>query len=354
MSNLPAVRGSNGELVTYNLPDVMQIATMLVESRLLPEQIKTPQQAAIIILKGLELGLMPLQATEEIFVVNGKPSLGTKLMVSLWRRAGHDYRIVERNAERVTIRFMLKGGQVYDHTLTMAEVSQAKWDQSYDRDKKAWVPKPTWKQMPAIMLTYRCFSTGIRMLDPSVLQSLRTQDEAHDAISPDQGLGDDDVIDGIAHDIPEDGGGQGGVQNLTKSETSGTQQGADAKTEPLSRPYPPDMVIAKVKDLAANGSQEPADQKTRGAVVGALEALFEGDPAEIKTAKRHGLLRAFFDTDTSKTLTEGQCQALAAWSREKLVEDGQTIYAPSVFAAKEAAAIITLRDETMGQERMFA
>ena len=362
MSNLPAVRGSNGELVTYSLPDVMQIAALLFESGLVPTQIKSAKQVAIIILKGLELGLMPFQATEEIFVVNGKPSLGTKLMVSLWRRAGHDYRVTERTKESVTIRFMLKGGQVYDHTLTMAEVSQARWDQTYERADKddpkkggQWVPKPTWKQMPTIMLTYRCFSTGIRMLDPSVLQSLRTADEAHDVAEPDSAFGNaaadkDDVIDGVARVIPDD---EPGEQNVTGNETSGTQGEGTTKTGPLLRPYPPDVVIRKIKDLAANSSQEPADQKTRGAVVGAMEALFEGEAAEIKTAKRHGLLRAFFGLDTSKTLTEGQCQALFAWSREKLDEEGRTVYAPSVFAAKEAAAIITLRDKAAGQQELF-
>jgi hypothetical protein len=358
-SNLPAVRGSNGELVTYSLPDVLQIANMLVESKLLPVQIKTPQQAAIIILKGLELGLMPLQATEDIFVVNGKPSLGTKLMVSLWRRAGHDYRILERNADHVTIQFKLRGGQVYDHTLTMEEAVQAKWDIAYDQETKQWKPKPLWKQIPAIMLTYRCFSTGIRMLDPSVLQSLRTQDEAHDVVSPDLSP-EDDVVDGVAHEIADDDDGQGGVQNLHGNGTTSTH-GIGTRIGPLLRPYPPDVVIEKIKSLATNGSQEPAEQKARGAVVGALEALFEGETGEIKTAKRHGLLRSFFGTDTSKTLTEGQCQALFSWSREKLDEEGCTIYAPSVFAAKEAAAIIALRDEAAeysgeaaGQERMFA
>lgn len=50
-------------------------AQKLIDSKLLPENIKTPEQALIIIQKGKELGFKVMQAFDSIDVIMGKPSL---------------------------------------------------------------------------------------------------------------------------------------------------------------------------------------------------------------------------------------------------------------------------------------
>ena len=356
MSNLPAVRGSNGELVTYSLPDVIQIAGMMVTSGLVPDSVKTPAAAAVIILKGLELGLMPFQSLEDVYVVNGKASLSTKLMVSLWLKRGHNYTVLERSAEKVCIRFELKNGVAHELTMTIAEAQLARWDCNWNREKKQWDPKPTWKGMPATMLTYRCLSTGIRLYDPSVLQGTRTQDEASDTLDPerdDTALGDHagEVVDGVVTELdPQNPTDQApGEQNLHESGTSSAQ--GKHTVGPLLRPYPPDVVIHKLR-LAnpPEGKETPvADAKLRGLVAGAIEDLFEDDAPEIKTGKRRGILLSAYETDTTKTLTKPQCMALLGWCREKIEEEGQVMYVPSGYAVAEAASILAERDEAAGQ-----
>ena len=362
MSNLPAVRGTNGELVTYSLPDVIQIAGMMVTSGLVPDSVKTPAAAAVIILKGLELGLMPFQSLEDVYVVNGKASLSTKLMVSLWLKRGHNYTVLERTTEKVRIRFELKTGVAHELTMTMAEAQLARWDCNWDKETKQWKPKPTWKGMPAMMLTYRCLSTGIRLYDPSVLQGTRTKDEASDTIDPDHddtALGEHtgEVVDGVVTELdPQDPTGQAptdqapGVQGIQESGTSRAQVKKHT-VGPLLRPFPPSVVIQKLR-LAnpPEGTQAPvADAKLQGLVAGAIEDLFETDTQEIKTGKRRGILLSAYGTDTTKTLTKAQCTALLGWSREKIEEEGQVMYVPSGYAVKEAAAILAERDADAGQ-----
>jgi hypothetical protein len=146
------------------------------------------------------------------------------------------------------------------------------------------------------------------------------------------------------------------VQDVTKSETSSTQPAPKAPQpepeEPKERPYPPEFVVKKVQKAFqeyAEGGDGPAAKGIMGAVVGCLDGLFEEEPKEIQTAKRHGLLRAFFGINSSKDLTEAQCKALLRWASEKITENGTTIYAPAPYAVKEAAEIIKARDVAAGQ-----
>jgi len=161
-----------------SLAEIKERTALVLKSGLLPASVKTVEQAAVIALKGQELGIGMMQAFEEIYIVAGKPALGTKLLSALYLNAGHIYDIVERNTERVVIDFRRAGGKTYRHTLTMAEVHTARWNANWDREKKAWAEKPTWKSMPIIMLTYRALSTGIRVVAPECLYRMMTQDEA--------------------------------------------------------------------------------------------------------------------------------------------------------------------------------
>jgi len=167
-------------LVVQNLSlsQINERVALVLKSGLLPKSVETVEQAAVIALKGQELGIGMMQAFEEIYVVAGKPALGTKLLAALYLNAGHIYDIIERTPAQVVIDFKRTNGQTYRHTLTMAEVHEAHWDVNWNREKKAWLEKPTWRSMPLIMLTYRALSTGIRVVAPECLYRMMTQDEA--------------------------------------------------------------------------------------------------------------------------------------------------------------------------------
>jgi hypothetical protein len=189
-----------------SLDDLLKRGELLIKSGLAPAGIDSPAKAAIIMLKGQELGLQPMQALSDIYVVNGTPSLGTKLMCALYKRAGHSYEITERTADHVTVLFKLKDGSVYRHTVTMAEAEKAKWPYSWDKEKNAWKPKHTWTGMPMVMLTYRCLSTGIRTIAPEILHGMLHQDEAEDALGLEPEMAEaDDVVESTARVVEDPG-----------------------------------------------------------------------------------------------------------------------------------------------------
>ena len=185
MASLPAVRResrvAHGGLVPRNLVELMELAQMAIKSGLLPASIKTPEQAALIAIKGRELGITFMQSFESLFVVYGRVGMDTKLMASLLKRAGHEYRVIERTPARAVIDLYLKGSlEPRRFEMTMEEAEAARWHMEYDKEKKEWRQKNTWRTMPARMLMYRCLSSAIRLLAPDCLFGMHTTDEIED------------------------------------------------------------------------------------------------------------------------------------------------------------------------------
>jgi len=157
----------------------------------------------------------------------------------------------------------------------------------------------------------------------------------------------DAVIEGEAEEQEPEDVIEGEVEEQEPEDAKDDQE-ADTSDQ---RPYPIDVVCQKVRDIAKQiqDGDKPVEEGTRGSVCGVLEALFEGSTKEIKTANRHGLLRFFWDVDSSYKLTQGQAVAMRVWAAERIKENGKTSYAPLKEAAQEAMAIINLRTHLEGQ-----
>jgi len=118
-----------------------------------------------------------------------------------------------------------------------------------------------------------------------------------------------------------------------------------------TRPYPPETLKAGMTQRAEKAAAMVATDGHRGAMVGAVEALFSGDSKEIATGKRHMVLKYLFGKDSSKELTGGQVHAVLGWAQEKIVESGE--YAPDPVAAQEAALIVKAVDVAAGQTSLL-
>ena len=79
------------------------LGATLIASGLLPDTIKRPEQAVLVILKGQELDLPPVYALSHLVVVKGKPTMSAELMRALVQRAGHKIRIVETTRNRAVV-----------------------------------------------------------------------------------------------------------------------------------------------------------------------------------------------------------------------------------------------------------
>lgn len=79
--------GSNGLQLT-SLQGMTQFAKVALQSGLVPQSFKSPEAVVIAFQAGFELGLMPLQSLQSIYVVGGKPTLYGKAIPGLVWKSG--------------------------------------------------------------------------------------------------------------------------------------------------------------------------------------------------------------------------------------------------------------------------
>lgn len=197
MAQLPAVRQQT--TVATQGDNLLEQAQMLVKSGLLPAGIKTPEQAAAIILKGRELGIGPLAALEHVYVVKQRTGLDGQLVQALLRRDGHHYVIDEESMDRCRMRFWRKGEthEGYPVEVTWTEAQAAGWNMEPEYDdkggKKGMREKHTWKTQRATMLMWRCLAKGARRYCADSLLNTATLPELGIDPEVDQ---DAEIVDG--------------------------------------------------------------------------------------------------------------------------------------------------------------
>ncbi len=222
-----------------SLDGMLQMAQTIHKSGLLPISVKTPEAALVIMLKGRELGLSALQSFSDIYVVNGQPSLSTKLMAALFEARGHRYEKVESTADICVVRLHLRDGRKITHQITRKEAELAHWHENWDYKTKKWKSKHTWKGMPRLMLFYRTLSHAIRMYAPACLFGMLTQDEAVDA-------SDSDILNGWGGETVN------GVATVLESKAEGEEW-------PTDTPEPPEASDA---DAEPHWSENPEAQRS--------------------------------------------------------------------------------------------
>lgn len=139
--------------------------TQAIRSGMLPAGIKSPEAAAIVILKGRELGLPFMTSVAHIHVINGKPSMSAELLQGLARKnlPGLVINILKSDSKIAEIEFIRpeKGSKAFVQSFTMDEAIAAKLNS-----------KDVWKSYPAAMLWSRCVSAGLRKVCPEALMGI--------------------------------------------------------------------------------------------------------------------------------------------------------------------------------------
>ena len=118
-----------------------------------------PDAAAAAILSGKSLGLDPMNALSNIFVVQGRPAMYARTMVALVLSAGHDLRRSVATPEAVTVMARRKG--------------QADWQEftwTIDRARQAgYLSNKKYSTDPTAMLTAKAQAEACRTIAPDVL-----------------------------------------------------------------------------------------------------------------------------------------------------------------------------------------
>lgn len=132
-------------------------AMALLQSRLLPKSVDTAEKVIVIILKGRELGIPPMQALEHIHVINGKPCMSAELMLSqiLKKVPQTKLKFVERSDSMCKIEVTRPGMDPNTFQWTIEDASKA-----------GLLRKDSWRTYPRAMLHARVISEMARSLFP--------------------------------------------------------------------------------------------------------------------------------------------------------------------------------------------
>lgn len=156
---------------TMNIGEKQQYAELLAQASLLPKQYqRNPANVLLAMELGQSLSIPPIQAINEVHVIEGKPSASANLIGGLVRRAGHVLRIrVDRDAMQATAQIIRHDDPDYTFEVT--------WTMD-DAKRAGSTGKDNWKKYPIAMLKARAITEVAREACPEALMGIAyTPDE---------------------------------------------------------------------------------------------------------------------------------------------------------------------------------
>lgn len=150
---------------SHDLDVVERAAAMAFQGKVaLPEELKTQQQVAAVMLYGLELGVKPMTALRHLYIVKGKVSPSAELMAGLCMAKEKDisFHIEELNESVCTIR-MLRPSRKVDAVYTVT------WQQI---ERAGLASNGVNKQYPEDRLRYHCMKRLMRAYAQDLLNNL--------------------------------------------------------------------------------------------------------------------------------------------------------------------------------------
>ncbi|OTG81839.1 transcriptional regulator [Acinetobacter sp. ANC 4558] len=161
-------------LTPNSLQEAMQIADLLAGSDIVPKDYqRKPGNILVAMQWGAEIGLQPLQAMQNIAVINGRPSIWGDAMLALVRSSGLLDFIREELSE---------DGQKATCTVKRKNEDPVVSEFSMEDAKKAGLSgkQGPWSQYPKRMMKLRARSYALRDVFPDVLKGMAIAEEEKD------------------------------------------------------------------------------------------------------------------------------------------------------------------------------
>lgn len=131
--------------------------------------IKTPEQAAALMLIANAEGMHPAIAARDFHVIQGRPALKADAMLARFQAAGGKVNWTNYMDQRVTAIFSHPSGGSVEIDWTIEQAKRA-----------GLTGKDVWRQYPRAMLRARVISEGIRTVYPGVAVGVYTPEEIGD------------------------------------------------------------------------------------------------------------------------------------------------------------------------------
>ncbi len=171
-------------LMPTSLSEAMSLAKLIAESDMAPKDyVRKPGNVLIAIQMGADIGLKPMQALQNIAVINGRPSIWGDAALALVQNAD----VIEWVKERAE-GTKNADGSYPDVYARVCEVKRVGWPDivigrfSVADAKKAglWTKSGTWQNYPERMLQMRARSFALRDGAADCLMGLAIVEEAQD------------------------------------------------------------------------------------------------------------------------------------------------------------------------------
>ena len=163
-------------LAPTTMNEAMEFSNMLAKSNIVPDGFKNkPADILVAIQWGMELGLQPMQALQNIAVINGKPSVWGDALLAIVRanpRCLGVHEEIKGDVATCTIKRQHADGSVEPVTATFSMKQAAKAGLSGK--------KGPWTSYPERMLQMRARGFAIRDAFPDLLKGIITAEEAQD------------------------------------------------------------------------------------------------------------------------------------------------------------------------------
>lgn len=166
----------NGKIGFKSFSDMLEFGQVVVRSGFAPKGMEKPESVAIAVQMGLEIGLSPMAAIQNIAVVNGRPTVWGDAALALVRSSG----LLEQYRQD----FGGKTEEEFKAVVTVKRKGEEAIVSEFGvRDAKLaglWKKPGPWTQFPRRMLTLRARAFALRDAFADVLKGLALTEEAQD------------------------------------------------------------------------------------------------------------------------------------------------------------------------------
>ncbi|HDS0925505.1 TPA: recombinase RecT [Pseudomonas putida] len=159
-------------LAPQNIEEALKFSDYLAKSTIVPKDFaNNPGNILVAIQWGMELGLQPMQAMQNIAVINGRPALWGDAVIALVRSSPLCEYIYETDdGETATCRVKRRNEEEQVRTFSMAEAKAAGLDGK----------QGPWTQYPKRMRQMRARAFAMRDVFPDVLRGMPVAEELQD------------------------------------------------------------------------------------------------------------------------------------------------------------------------------
>jgi hypothetical protein len=219
-----------GGLLPANFEQLYRMSQIMAASGMMPKGFERPESVFVAVQMGLEVGLSPMAAVQNIAVVNGRPSLWGDAVLAIVRASG----LLENFSETIEGSDLQMKAVCRAKRRGQAELIVREFSVEDAKKANLWGKAGTWAQYPKRMLQMRARSWALRDGFSDMLKGFRVAEEAADIVELEQN-GNGNYVPQEQKPEPEEPkkNGKGVAALKTKIKAEAATSAPEVKIEPI-------------------------------------------------------------------------------------------------------------------------